>query len=133
MPSPANVSRASSASMSRQLAGCRSACASARTASTPAPKVANRTLADARCDGRGRTRIHASVMQPRIPSEPASTRSGLIPAPDPGRRRDAHTPAGVTARAASRKSSMCVQTVAKWPAARVAIQPPSVEYSKDCG
>ena len=28
---------------------------------------------------------------------------------------------------------MCVQTVAKWPAARVAIQPPSVASSNDCG
>ena len=28
---------------------------------------------------------------------------------------------------------MCVHTVAKWPAARVAIQPPSVEYSNDWG
>ena len=28
---------------------------------------------------------------------------------------------------------MCVISVAKWPPARVAIQPPSVEYSNDCG
>ena len=28
---------------------------------------------------------------------------------------------------------MCVGPVAKWPAARVAIQPPSVERSNDCG
>ena len=28
---------------------------------------------------------------------------------------------------------MCVGPVAKWPAARVAIQPPSVESSNDCG
>ena len=28
---------------------------------------------------------------------------------------------------------MWVQTVAKWPPARVAIQPPRVEYSNDCG
>ena len=28
---------------------------------------------------------------------------------------------------------MCVEPVAKWPPARVAIQPPSVEYSNDCG
>ena len=28
---------------------------------------------------------------------------------------------------------MCVISVAKWPPARVAIQPPRVEYSNDCG
>ena len=28
---------------------------------------------------------------------------------------------------------MWVHTVAKWPPARVAIQPPRVEYSNDCG
>ncbi len=28
---------------------------------------------------------------------------------------------------------MCVRCVAKWPPARVAIQPPSVDSSKDCG
>ena len=28
---------------------------------------------------------------------------------------------------------MCVASVAKWPPARVATQPPSVEYSNDCG
>ena len=60
-------------------------------------------------------------------------RSGLTPAPEPGSRRDSHAPAGVIARTDSTKSSMCVHTVAKCPAARVAIQPPSVEYSNDCG
>ena len=39
----------------------------------------------------------------------------------------------VRARTDSTKSSMCVWSVAKWPPARVAIQPPSVEYSNDCG
>ena len=38
---------------------------------------------------------------------PAS-RSGLGPAPEPGRRRLSHTPLGVTARRLSTKSSMCV-------------------------
>ncbi len=73
------------------------------------------------------------MITPSVPSEPASIRSGLTPAPDPGSRRDSHTPAGVIARTDSTKSSMCVHSVAKWPAARVAIQPPSVEYSNDCG
>src|SRR5437660_1477185 len=72
-------------------------------------------------------------MMPSVPSEPASMRSGLTPAPEPGRRRDSHAPEGVSARSDSTKSSMCVRTVAKWPAARVAIQPPSVENSNDCG
>ena len=34
------------------------------------------------------SRIHASVMIPSAPSEPIIIRSGLGPAPEPGRRRD---------------------------------------------
>ena len=34
------------------------------------------------------SRIHASVMTPSAPSEPMIMRSGLGPAPEPGRRRD---------------------------------------------
>ncbi len=83
--------------------------------------------------GRGWTRTHASVMTPSVPSEPTSSRSGLGPAPEPGSRRDSHMPVGAIARTDSTKSSMCVHTVAKCPAARVAIQPPSVESSNDCG
>ena len=52
-------------------------------------------------------------MTPSDPSEPTSIRSGLGPAPEPGSRRDSHSPAGVIARADSRKSSMCVQMLAK--------------------
>ena len=83
--------------------------------------------------GRSCTRTQASVITPRMPSEPISIRSGLGPAPDPGSRRLSHSPAGVIARTDSTRSSMWVQTVAKWPPARVAIQPPRVEYSNDCG
>ncbi len=93
-------------------------------------EVGKRTPAERLCSGRGCTRTQASVIRPSVPSEPASMRSGLGPAPEPGSLRDCHTPAGVIARADSTKSSMCVRPVAKCPAARVAIQPPSVEYSK---
>ena len=68
-----------------------------------------------------------------MPSEPISIRSGLGPAPEPGSRRLSQTPLGVSARTDSTKSSMWVCSVAKCPPARVAIQPPSVEYSNDCG
>ena len=68
-----------------------------------------------------------------MPSEPIRSRSGLGPAPEPGRRRLSQGPRGVSARTDSTKSSMCVWSVAKCPPARVAIQPPSVEYSKDWG
>ena len=37
--------------------------------------------------GRSRTRTQASVITPRMPSDPSSRRSGLGPAPDPGSRR----------------------------------------------
>ena len=83
---------------------------------------------------RGSTRTHASVMTASVPSDPSSSRSGDGPAPDAGSRRDSHTsPRAVTARIDSTRSSMCVGPVAKWPAARVASQPPSVDSSNDCG
>ena len=132
-PSPANVRRASCGSIRRQFAGFKPDWEIARTHSAPRAKLAKRTPAEARWAGRGWTRIHASTITPSVPSEPASIRSGLTPAPEPGSRRDSQTPAGVSARIDSTKSSMCVQTVAKCPAARVAIQPPSVASSKDCG
>jgi hypothetical protein len=94
--------------MRRQLVGYRPDWESARTAAAPAVKVSNRTPAEARKRGRGRTRTHASVMTPSAPSEPISTRSGDTPAPDPGSRRDSHTPAGVTARTDWTRSSMWV-------------------------
>ena len=68
-----------------------------------------------------------------MPSEPIISRSGLGPAPEPGSRRLSHSPLGVIARTDSTRSSMWVHSVAKCPPARVAIQPPSVEYSNDCG
>ena len=73
-------------------------------------------------------------MSASVPSEPSSIRSGDGPAPEPGSRRDSQTsPPAVTARTDSTRSSMCVGPVAKCPAARVAIQPPRVENSNDCG
>ena len=65
--------------------------------------------------GRGRTRTHASVITPRVPSEPISIRSGETPAPDPGAAATPTRPAGVSARTDSTRSSMCVYSVAKWP------------------
>ena len=131
--SPAPVSLISSASSSRQLDGMSPDCASARTASEPCSNDANRTAADAFHSGRACTRTQASVITPRMPSEPISIRSGLGPAPDPGSLRLSQGPRGVMARTDSTRSSMWVGPVAKWPPARVAIQPPSVEYSNDCG
>jgi hypothetical protein len=60
-------------------------------------------------------------------------RAGSGPAPEPGSRRVSTTPLGVTTRSPATSSSTCVYSVAKWPPDRVAIQPPSVENSKDCG
>ena len=126
--------RASSASTRRQLAGRMPACRIARTASAPAANESNRTTAASRCPGRSSTRTHASVITASVPSEPSSSRSGDGPAPEPGSRRDSHTsPPTVSARTDSTRSSTCVGPLAKWPPARVAIQPPSVESSNDCG
>ncbi len=94
--------------MSRQLAGYRPDWESARTAAAPSWKVAKRTPADARKRGRGRTLTQASVISPSVPSEPISIRSGEMPAPDPGSRRDSHRPAGVIARTDWTRSSMWV-------------------------
>ena len=60
--------------------------------------------------GRSWMRIHASVMTPRLPSDPRKRRSGDGPAPDPGRRRDSTVPVGVITRMRSTKSSMWVWT-----------------------
>ena len=57
-------------------------------------KSSNSTAAEARWVGRGRTRIHASVITPSVPSEPISIRSGETPAPEPGSRRDSQAPHG---------------------------------------
>jgi hypothetical protein len=62
----------------------------------------------ARRVGRSWSRIHASVMTPSVPSEPQNSRSGCGPAPEPGSRRVATTPLGVTTRSACTNSSMCV-------------------------
>ena len=80
----------------------------ARTACAPWRKSVNVTEALARSVGRSCSRIHASVMMPRVPSEPMNSRSGLGPAPEPGRRRDSSAPLGVTTRSDSTKSSMWV-------------------------
>ncbi len=97
-------------------------------------KSANVTVAERRRSGRGWTRTQASVMTASVPSEPSSMRSGEGPAPEAGSRRDSHTsPSAVSARTDSTRSSTWVGPVAKWPPARVAIQPPSVASSNDCG
>ena len=95
--------------------------------------AAKRTARPARCSGRGCTRTHASVSDPEdalgAEQHPVGRGAGARPrqpARRPRRRRRdrAH---------GSTRSSMCVGPVAKCPAARVAIQPPSVESSNDCG
>ncbi len=133
VPSPAPVLLASSGSRMRQFAGYSPACRIIRTARDAAKKSGKRTAHPARKRGLSCSRIHASVITPSVPSEPMNRRSGLGPAPDPGSRRVSIAPRGVTTRRLSTKSSMCVCSVAKCPPERVAIQPPSVEYSKLCG
>ena len=124
---------ASPASSRRQFTGNRPDWASARTAAAPVGEPGNSTPADVFHRGRSCRRIHASVITPSAPSEPRNRRSGDGPAPDPGSRRDSVVPDGVTTRSDSQRSSMWVYTVAKWPPARVASQPPRVENSNDCG
>ncbi len=129
----APVRAASPGSSSRQFDGKRRDCASSRTASAPSSKPSKKTAADSLKAGGSCTRTQASVITPRMPSEPIRRRSGLGPAPEAGTRRLSQAPLGVIARTDSTKSSMCVSSVAKCPPARVAIQPPSVESSNDCG
>ena len=80
----------------------------ARTARAAAKNVAKRTDAPARNFGRGCNRIQAREITPNVPSEPINRRSGLGPAPEPGRRRVSNMPRGVTTRRFSTKSSICV-------------------------
>ena len=103
---------ASCASIKRQFEGFSPDCASARTAPAPFRKSANFTEAEARNAGVSCSLTHASVITPKIPSEPMSSRSGCGPAPEPGKRRVSIKPAGVTTRIASTKSSICVVSVA---------------------
>ena len=132
-PSPTLLRRTSVGSRIRQFVGYRPDWLKRRTASTPSANCAKRTAVEARYTGRSCSRIQASVMTPRMPSDPMNIRSGLGPAPEPGSRRDATMPLGVTTRSDSTISSMCVYSVAKCPPERVAIQPPRVENSNDCG
>ena len=70
------------------------------------------------------------------PSDALGARAASGPATAPPRSRQPprlpHT-GRRDARTDSTRSSMCVNRVAKCPPARVAIQPPSVESSNDCG
>ena len=91
-----------------QVGGNSPACATARTARAPARKSSNASAAPARKVGRSCRRSQASVITPSAPSEPIIRRSGLGPAPEPGRRRLSITPAGVTTRRLSTKSSIWV-------------------------
>ena len=108
-PSPAPVLRASLGSSMRQFAGYSPDCEITRRARIGMAKSGNHTAPPARNVGRACTRIQASVMIPSTPSEPRNSRSGLGPAPEPGRRRVCTTPAGVTTRRLSTKSSICVK------------------------
>jgi hypothetical protein len=105
-------SPASPGSSRRQLAGYTAACEIDRTAAMAAVTSPNLTDADALNRGRSCSRIHASVITPRVPSEPRNIRSGDGPAPEPGSRHDSLIPAGVTTRSDSTRSSMWVCSVA---------------------
>ena len=133
-PSPAPVCCASSASIRRQLAGSSPDWASARTAS--APRGERRRSARARAARCGRPRLHAHPRLGDHAEDPlraeqqpvgrrAGARAGQAARLPRARRRDRAD--------GSTRSSMWVRRVAKWPPARVAIQPPSVESSNDCG
>ena len=84
----------------------------ARVAAMPSPKASKVAEVERLNRGRSCSRIHASVMTPRVPSEPRNHRSGDGPAPEPGSRHDSLTPTGVTTRSDSTKSSMWVCSVA---------------------
>src|SRR5436190_22901042 len=94
-PDPTPLSSASAGSSSRQFAGWRPDCARALHARAPLWKSGNATDALARYRGAGCRRIHASVITPRMPSDPSASRSGFGPAPEEGYRRDLHVLAGV--------------------------------------
>ena len=96
----------------RRFAGHSFACTIILTASQPAAHESNVIPAVARNTGRFWIRTHASETMPKIPSEPITIRSGLGPAPLPGRRRLSHHPFGVSIRTDSTKSSMWVWFVA---------------------
>ena len=79
----------------------------ALTARAAAKKSTNRTAPPARKRGRSWSRIHASVITPRMPSEPMNRRSGLGPAPEPGRRRVSTRPRSHDAWFSTKSSMAC--------------------------
>jgi len=95
-------------SESRTMSGCGPSCAIRRNAARPASHDGAIQPSNLRTAGVRRTRTVTSVTTPSVPSEPMKRRSGLGPAPEPGSRRDAIVPVGVTTRSDSTKSSMCV-------------------------
>ena len=106
LPSSPALLPARSGSSRRKLAGHSLVWTMRRAASYPRSQEGKVTPAVARYLGRSWTLIHASVMIPRMPSLPRARRSGLGPAPLPGRRLDSHQPAGVSIRTDSTMSSM---------------------------
>ena len=86
--------------------------ASARRVLTDLARKDTGTLALARYTGRGTMRIQASVMTPRMPSLPHTSRLGSGPAPEAGSRALCHSPRGVSMRTDCTRSSMCVCRVA---------------------
>ena len=111
-PSSPAFAPASAGSRIRRFAGQSFVWTMARTASQPECQSSNRTPALALNLGRFCRRSQHSLMMPRAPSEPITIRSGLGPAPLPGKRRVSIHPAGASMRVDSTKSSICVWFVA---------------------
>ena len=131
---PANVSAASRADTSRQLAGCRPDCTIARTASQPASNERERHR---RRSPLRRLRPHPHPGARHDRQRPLRAQQHSVrrrAAPEPGRRRDSQTsPPTVTARTLLDQVVDVGRPCREVARARVAIHPPSVESSNDCG
>jgi len=133
IPSPAAANFVSSLSARYAMSGRPSSRAIARRAATPSAKLENKRDAKRRTEGNGWTRSVACVITPRAPSEPRTSSFRLGPCDSFGTERTSRTRAGETSRTPTTRSSMLPYRFEWEPDARIAIHPPTVENSHDCG
>src|SRR5438445_695308 len=133
MPSPAAANFVSSLSARYAMSGRPSSRAIARRAATPSAKLENNRDSNRRTRGNGWTRSVACVITPRAPSEPRTSSFRLGPCDSFGTDRTSRTRAGETSRTPTTRSSMLPYRFEWEPDARIAIHPPTVENSHDCG
>src|SRR3989449_4223863 len=133
MPSPAAANFVSSLSARYAMSGRPSSRAIARRAATPSAKLENNRDSKRRTEGKGCTRGVACVIARSALSEPRTSSFRLGPCDSFGADPTSTTRAGETSRTPTTRSSMLPYRFEWEPDDRIAIHPPTVENSHDCG